>query len=147
MSAASRLTLVFALSLGVPTLAHAGAAPECPDIVTGAAKNAFPDAALLKCRVRGNAFEAKMKKVDKSIVELDITPKGEIIQIEEIVKIAELPEPVTKAFTERYPKGKITRAEKMTMADKSVSFELAFRSPRGRKEATFKSDGTFVEEE
>ena len=42
---------------------------------------------------------------------------------------------------------KILRAEKQTKADTSVSFEVAFKAGKTLKEATFKDDGTFVEEE
>jgi hypothetical protein len=92
-------------------------------------------------------FEVVMHRKDKSRVELDVTAKGVIEQIEETVPVSAVPAAVTKAFAARYPKASVLRAEKQTKADKSVSFELAFKVGASVKEATFKDDGTFVEEE
>ena len=119
----------------------------CPSVVTDAAKKACPDATVTRCVAEKSGFEVKMQKKDKSIVELDITSSGQIEQIEEVVPVTSLPAAVSKAFAARYPKQKIRKAEKQTKADKSVSFELAFKTGKGLKEATFNEDGTFVEEE
>src|SRR5262252_6191066 len=124
----------------------AAAAPACPDPVAAAAAKAVPDATLAKCTAQRAGYVVKMQRKDRSIVELDITAKGEIEQIEEVVPVAALPEAVTKAFAARYPTATITKAEKMTAADKRVSYELAFKSERGRREATFTEAGAFVEE-
>lgn len=119
----------------------------CPTAVTDAAKKAFPDATITKCKAEDKSFEVKLTKKDKSVVELDISAKGDIEQIEEIVPVASLPAAVTKAFAAKYPKAKADRAEKQTKADKTVSYELAFALGKDRKEATFTADGAFVEEE
>jgi len=55
---------------------------------------------------------------------------------------------VTAAFEAKYPKTKASKAEKQTKADGTVTYEIAFKDAKGKKhEATFKEDGTFVEEE
>ena len=70
-----------------------------------------------------------------------------IEMIEEMIAISAIPAAVTKAFAAKYGKAELLTAEKQTKADKSVSFEIAFKTAKGTKEATFKADGTFVEEE
>ncbi|MDB4962708.1 MAG: hypothetical protein JWP01_2707 [Myxococcales bacterium] len=141
-------TLVLLFTVSVASLpAIAGADTACPAVVTDAAKKAFPDATLTKCTAEDSIFEVKLQKKDKSIIELDVSAKGEIQQIEEVVPVAAVPGAVTKAFAARYPKATMLKAEKQTKADKSVSFEVAFKVEKTVKEATFKADGTFVEEE
>ena len=57
-----------------------------------------------------------------------------------------VPEAVTRAFAARYPKASMLKAEKQTRADHSITFELAFKTGKTVREATFRVDGTFVEE-
>ena len=140
-----RTTLFAAMFSFAPLIAHAETA--CPTAVSDAAKKAFPDATISKCVAEKSIFEVVMKKKDKSRVELDVNAKGEIEQIEEIVPVSSVPAAVTKAFSARYPKSSLMRAEKQTKADKSISYEVAFKVGTAMKEATFKADGTFVEEE
>jgi biopolymer transport protein ExbD len=135
------LTVILAL----PTLAHAGAA--CPTAVTDAAKKAYPDATISRCSSDEGNFEVKLVKTDKSKLELVITAKGEIEETEEVVSPGSLPEAVTKAFAGKYGKAAILKAEKSTRSDKSVTYEVAWKAGKSLKEATFKADGTFVEEE
>jgi len=146
MATPSALRALLAASLAsLPALAAAD--PACPTAVTDAAKRTFPDAAITKCVAEKQGFEVKMQRKDKTVVELDISAKGEIEQIEEDVPVASLPAAVTRAFAARYPRATMLRAEKQRKADQSVSFEIAFKADKGKKEATFKADGTFVAEE
>ncbi|MBX3159668.1 MAG: PepSY-like domain-containing protein [Deltaproteobacteria bacterium] len=140
------LAVAIGLSLGAPV---AGAEPACPNRVVEAAKKAVPDAALAKCVAKksGAGFEAVLRRKDKSLVEVVISAKGELEEMEEVVPISAIPPAVAKAFAARYPKATIAKAEKITKADKRVEFELAFKLGEAKKEATFKADGTFVEEE
>jgi biopolymer transport protein ExbD len=129
------------------SLAAAPAFADCPAAVTAAAKKAYPDATVRKCKAEDGNYEVKLKKKDGSKLELDISAKGEILQTEEVIPVASLPKAVTAAFAKKYPKMVATKAEKQVRADKSVSFEVAFKTDKGKKEAMFKADGTFVEEE
>jgi hypothetical protein len=52
-----------------------------------------------------------------------------------------------RAFAAKYGAAKPTRAEMQTAADGKVTYELAFAAGTKKKEATFGSDGAFVEEE
>jgi hypothetical protein len=129
--------------------ALAAADTSCPTTVTDAAKKAFPGATITACKAEKDGdFEVKLVTKDKAKLEADFDAKGTLLETEEIVPLASVPVAVTKAFAAKYPKAKATRAEKMTKAaDKSTEYELAFATDKGKKEATFKADGTFVEEE
>ena len=122
------------------------AAPSCPTAVTDAITKAFPKAKVDRCKAEKehghDQFEVRVTKADASKAEVDVAPDGKILQVEETIAPAELPDAVKKAFAAKYPKAKASRAEKQT-AGAEVSYEIAF----GTKEATFKADGSFVEEE
>lgn len=140
-----RASIIVILCAVAPALARAEM--TCPTAVSDAARKAFPDGTITKCVAEKSFFEVVMHKKDKSRVELDVTAKGEIQQVEEVVPVSSIPAPVSKAFAARYPKATMLRAEKQTKADKSVTFEVAFKVGAAMKEATFQHDGTFVEEE
>ncbi len=141
-SRSARVVLALLLA-SLPALASA--APACPTVVTDAARKAFPDAKVTRCVAEGAIFEVVMQHKDRSIIELDISATGQIEQIEEVV--ASVPEAVTRAFAARYPRATMLKAEKQTKADHSITFELAFKAGKTLREATFRADGTFVEEE
>lgn len=131
-----RFVVVLTLLAGV---AHA----DCPAAVKAAVDKKFPKANIAACKPEGKVIEVKATRADGKPVELDVTPDGTLVQIEEVVDVATVPAAVTKAFSARYANAKIERAEMQTKATGEVSFELKF----GNKEATFASDGRFIEEE
>ena len=111
----------------------------CPKAVTDAIAKAYPKSSVKTCKAEGANFEARLASPD---LEVELTADGTIVEIEEKIDVAKLPDAVKKAFAARYPKAKAERAEKQT-AGKTVSYEIAF----GKTEATFTEDGKFVEEE
>jgi len=133
---------LLALLVASPALA----APSCPTAVTDAIAKAFPKSKVASCKAEKehghDQFEVRVTKADATKAEVDVAPDGTILQIEEKIAVTELPDAVKKAFATKYPKAKVERAEKQT-AGQDISYEVAF----GGKEATFKADGTFVEEE
>lgn len=137
-----RTTLACILFVATPAVA----APSCPTAVTDAIAKAFPKSKIDGCKAEKehghDQFEVRVTKADAKKAEVDVAPDGKILQVEEKVAPAELPDAVKKAFAAKYPKAKAKRAEKQT-AGADISYEIAF----GAKEATFKADGTFVEEE
>jgi hypothetical protein len=88
---------------------------------------------------------AEVAKDDRT--EATFANDGTFLEEEAIVPASTLPAAVTKAFAAKYPKAKAERVEKQTKSDKTVTFEIAFAGDKGRIEATFKDDGSFVEEE
>jgi len=124
---------------------------SCPRPVGAAVARALPGATIAACkpeREHGqDRFEVRVVKPDGGRLELDVAPDGKILQIEEPIAVDQLPAAVRKAFAARYPRARIERAEKQTPTGGAPSYELAFRVGDTRKEATFRGDGAFVEQE
>jgi hypothetical protein len=148
--------VVFPLLAGAPLLADpAKPAPApaiaCPAAVTGAITRAFPKSSISTCKAEHehgtDQFEVNVVKADGTKAEVDVSPDGKILQVEEKIALDKVPAAVTKAFAAKYPKAKLAAAEKQTPAQGAPSYELAFTTDAGRKEATFTADGTFVEAE
>ena len=148
--------LAVPLLAGSPLLADpAKPAPTpavaCPAAVTGAITRAFPKSSIARCKAEHehgtDQFSVNVVKADGTRAEVDVSPDGKVLQVEEKIAIDKLPAVVTKAFATKYPKAKVTAAEKQMPAQGSPSYELAFTTDAGRKEATFSEDGRFIEEE
>ncbi len=151
MSKRTVLTLTLALAtLMAPGLAVAK--PGCPPPVKDAAQKAYPSSKVTACKEekeKGKVqYEVKLETKKAKKLELDISPEGAVLLTEEEVATGSVPKAVTAAFEAKYPKTKASKAEKQTKADGSVTYEVAFKDAKGKRhEATFKEDGTFVEEE
>lgn len=127
------------------------AAANCPPSITAAATKAVPETTVTSCHPELedgiNKYEVKLARKDKSVVEVDVAQDASIISIEEPIALDKLPGAVTKAFAAKYPKVKPTKAERATITGKGTFFEIGFHANGASREATFKDDGTFVEEE
>lgn len=145
-----RTLAIVVISLFAPRLASADK-PACPASITAAATKAVANASVTSCRPEHDdgvdKFEVKLARKDKSLVEVDVSTDGKILAIEEPIALDKLPAAVTKAFAARYPKAKPSEAEKAVVTDKGTFYELTFTDSGRTKEATFKPDGSFVEEE
>ena len=140
------------ITFAVVCLASVSAArADCPSKIKTVIEKAFEKSKISTCKLERehghDQYEVKLAKADGSLVEVDVSSDGKILQTEEKVAVSEVPAAVMKAFAARYPKAKVDRAEKQTPSEGPPTFELAFATDKGRKEATFASDGTFVEEE
>lgn len=149
MSSRTTFALAFAMLL-VPGLA--GAQPACPSAVKDAAQKAYPNSRMTACKQekeKGKVqYEVKLMTREERKLELDISPAGSILLTEEAVTTGAVPKGVIAAFNAKYPRMKAASADKQTRPDGTVTYEIAFRDAKGKKhEATFKEDGTFVEEE
>ena len=145
---------VFSASLFAARVSFADpkpAADDCPAAVKTAITRAFPKSTITKCKPEHehgrDQFEVKLTKDGGDAAEVDVTPDGKILQVEEKIPVDKVPPAVTKAFAAKYPKAKLDSAEKQTPGKGAPTYELAFATDRGRKEATFTENGTFVEEE
>ena len=140
------LVAVIVVAFPVPVLAA-----DCPSSVKSAAVKAHPDAKVVACKMekeKGNVqYEVKLAGKGGKKLELDISPDGQILLTEEVVPLDTLPAAVLQGFQAKHPGAKPQRAEKQTVADGKISYEIAFQSGTARKEDTFAADGTFVEEE
>jgi Putative beta-lactamase-inhibitor-like, PepSY-like len=140
--------LTMSLLISMPSRAdNAKAAVACPAAVKTAIDKAFPKSTSMICKAEKAQFEVKLTKADGNKVEVDVSADGKILQIEEKIALDKVPAAVMKAFAAKYPKAKVDAAEKQTPATGPASYELAFATDKGRKEATFSEDGKFIEEE
>jgi hypothetical protein len=89
-------------------------------------------------------------KTDTGETELLISPEGKILEEEQIVTEADLPEPVQKALAaSKYGKAKVLRVEKVISSDKprAPSFELVVEQGGKKRELLFSFTGTLTEDE
>ena len=139
--------LVVATVVAFAVPAHA----DCPAAVGAAIAKAFPKSTVAGCKLERehghDQYEVRVTKAGGAKAEVDVTPDGKIVQVEEKIALADVPAAVTKAFAAKYPKAKIDGAEKQTSSANEVSYELAFAAADGRHEVTFTADGKLVEEE
>jgi len=123
----------------------------CPPAVIMSASRGFPGAKLTACKpAKGDGtdqFEVKVTRKTGGAIEVHFARDGKLLQIEETIAVAKLPGAVAKAFTAKYPKAKVNRAEKQTITDQGVFFEIAFKVDGKSKEATFAAAGAFVAEQ
>jgi len=136
-----------AILLALASTAHA----DCPAAVKASIDKAFAKSTITSCKAEKehghDQFEVKLTKADGAKAEVDVEPGGKIIQVEEKIALDKVPAAVMKAFAAKYPKAKVDQAEKQTPSEGKPTYELAFASGSGRKEATFAEDGKFIEEE
>ena len=139
------------LAAAILASASASAAPRCPDAVTKAVTARFPNGKLGSCHPEHedgrDQFEVIVALPSNHRAEVDVSPAGAILQIEERIPLDQVPAAVMKAFAAKYHGAKAERAEKQTSDGQPTSYELAFRNGKRRTEATFREDGSFVEEE
>lgn len=138
------------LLVGSPLLADPAPA-ACPAAVTGAITRAFPKASIARCKAEhehgADQFSVNVVRADGTKAEVDVSPDGTLLQIEEPIALDRVPAAVARAFAARYPKARLAGAEKQTPAHGSARYELTFASDAGRKEVTFTEEGKFIEEE
>jgi hypothetical protein len=153
MTVAPRFLAILGLTFASasPALAEVAKVPDCPAAVKTAIEKAFAKSSITRCKAEKehghDQFEVKLTKSDGKMAEVDVSPEGKILQVEEKIEVSKLPAAVTKAFAAKYPKAKVDSAEKQTPAEGKVTYELAFAGDKGRKEVTFDEDGKLIEEE
>jgi hypothetical protein len=129
----------------------AWAADPCPPRVSEAASKVAPGASIVSCkreRERGKIqFAVKLKAASSKVLELDITPEGVVLLIEEPVSVDAVPAPVRAGFALKFPNTKPHQAERQTHLDGAVTYELAFVEGGRKHEATFSAQGAFVDQE
>lgn len=146
-----RARAITVLSWLASSTAFAAPKPACPASITAAATKAVANTTVTSCKPEHEdgvaKFEVKLVRKDKTTVEVDVSIDGKILAIEEPVAVDKLPAAITNAFTAKYPEAKPSKAENEVMTDKGTFYEIAFTDSGNKKQATFKADGSFVEEE
>lgn len=124
---------------------------KCPATVLAAVEKAYPESKVSSCmreKEKGQyQYEVKLETKDEKNLEIDASPEGSILLVEENVALDSVPKAVISAFEAKYPKTQANRSEKQTKAGGAVTYELAFKYKGKGHEATFSKDGTFIEVE
>lgn len=139
--------LLLAACGGSPKTPATAASGGCPPAVTAAVTKAHPDATQTGCESEHedgkDIFEVKIAMTDGTKAELEVSPDGSILAMEEVVPTSALPKAVADAFAAKYPGATAERVERITPTGKAVMFEIKFSG----KEAAFSDSGAFIEEE
>ncbi len=131
------------------TLALAGLlnaqSAKAPALVMEAFQKAYPQAKL-------NTVKPE-KRNGKTVYELESTnafgsldvlysDKGELIEAEESMPVADLPAEVSAAIKTKHPKATVVSAEKIRSAS-GIKFEMIIQEGKKKKEITLDSAGRF----
>jgi len=129
--------------LAVLTLSAGDSKPlakkDLPASVLAAFQKAYPSAKLKAC-----SSETKEGKTCYELESLDgkigrdliYAADGSVLEVEEGIEIAGLPEPVKKAIADKYPKAVVKKAEKLTKGNE-VSYEVVVKNGKKKLELTF----------
>lgn len=119
---------------------------KVPAAVAAAFTQAYPNAKVLHTSKENEegAVEYEIECLDGAIHrDVDYTPEGVLIEVEEGIGAADVPNAVSKAILARYPKATITRREKITTKAGQVSYEFGVRGA-GPGEIILNPDGSWV---
>lgn len=136
-------SILFALA--TVGLLHAQSA-KAPAPVMEAFQKAYPQAKLKSVKPE--------KRNGKTVYELESTnaagsldvlysDKGELIEAEEGMPVADLPAAVSAGVQAKYPKAKVLSAEKVT-SPAGIKFEMIIQEGKKKKEVTLDSTGRFL---
>ncbi len=141
----SKLSAAAILFIAIGTQAK----PSCPTAITTSAESAYPGSKVSSCKKEKEdgkiQYQVDLKTKDSRKLDIDMDTTGTILLTEEIVPNDSVSQEAQTAFAAKYPKSKITKAERQTKADGAVTYELSFKEKGKKKEATFQQNGTFVE--
>ncbi len=121
------IVFIAALFLAVSLNAGKIQKSEVPSAVLAAFEKAFPTAV-----VKAYSSEMNKGKINFEIESVDgkntrdclYTADGKLIEMEESLQPSDLPEAISKAVSQKYPQGKIKKAERLTRGE-FVGYEIA----------------------
>ena len=125
------------------------ASAQVPSVVSSAATQRFPQAKL--------GSWSKETEDGKTTFEVSIVdgtgkrdavfaPDGALVCIETSMRISAIPASVKKAILVKYPHARISKAEKITLADNELQFEVELLKA-AKKELLLSVDGRILKEE
>jgi len=102
----------------------------------------FPASSKAIWEKEGTAFEVNFYQKEIKI-SAEYTEKGELLETEVLIKNSDLPASVREYISKQHPGSSIKRAEKLTLPDKQINYEVKV----GQKELVFDEGGKFLKEE
>ncbi|HEY3383363.1 MAG TPA: PepSY-like domain-containing protein [Vicinamibacterales bacterium] len=115
---------------------------QLPTAIADAFKKTYPDAVIKNVakEVENGKTVYEVESTDKGMGrDLIYNPDGTVSEIEEEIKPADLPAPVSAALHELHPKATIAKAEKLTRGT-VVEYEFALKGD-AKKSVSFTPDG------
>jgi uncharacterized membrane protein YkoI len=128
---------------------------KVPKAVMDAVKARFPDAEIKGAEKEtegGRTIYELEIKYKKDEIDVDVTPDGDIAEIEKEIEYKDLPKAVSKALEEKYPKAEFDEVEEVTKVEKKVE-KLAFyevqvkTADKQKLEVQVDPDGKILNEE
>ena len=139
--------MLSALFLAVPNSLRAGEKKipkkQLPESVLASFKAAYP-----KSRIKGQSMETEKGKTFYEIESVDgktrrdllFTADGKIVEVEEALDLKSISDDMKSAIAREFPKGKVTKAEKVTQ-DSSAVYEFHVKVGKSTKEITLDGSG------
>jgi len=121
-------------------------AKDLPAVVTAAFQKAYPNA-----KIKGASKEVENGKTMYEIESVDgkmnrdllYNEDGTCAEIEETVPVKALPSEVADALKKNFPKGKVTKSEKL-MKGETIQYVMVIKSGKEQHEVVFDTKGAIV---
>jgi Putative beta-lactamase-inhibitor-like, PepSY-like len=119
---------------------------EVPSAVKSAFAKKYPGAKVEEWEKENTDYEAEfdLKKVESSAV---FSADGAFKELEQEIKIAELPKTVTDYCTKNYAAYKLSEASKITDASGKVMYEAELKKGKEQFDLIFDDKGGFIKKE
>ncbi|HVS37130.1 MAG TPA: PepSY-like domain-containing protein, partial [Gemmataceae bacterium] len=126
-----------------------------PKTVVDAVKARFPDADLVEAakEVEDGKTYYEIEIINKKeALSVELTPDGDLTEIEKEIEYKALPKAVSKALEEKYPKAEYAEVEEVTKVEKKTEklayFEVQVKTADKKKlEVQVDPDGKILSEE
>lgn len=128
--------IILLLSVGFMTAQKAA----IPAVVKAKIAALYPNAKKVEWTVEKDNYEAEIEQKGSPDVSVDLNAKGEVLETETDIKVAELPEAARVYITKNLGNAKIKEAAKIVKADNSVMYEAQI----GKKDYLFDDNGRFL---
>lgn len=119
---------------------------DVPAPVLAAFKSAYPNATVrgyAKEKEKGKLFYEIESKDGATMRDLLYNPDGTVAEIEETIAATELPSEAQQLIKSKYPKGVVSRAEKVTEGNR-IKYEVSIRNGKKRTSLAFDADGKLL---
>ncbi len=124
-------------------------ANDMPDAVITAFNKTYPNATALGYDIEnengGKFYEIESKDGD---IRRDLlyNADGSIFEIEEVMNISDLPAQVVSSVAMNYPKGTITKAERVTKGSDTL-YEVVVKTGKRKREVRLNGSGDIINED
>lgn len=138
----SLVTLTFCLTLAYANAQQVKEA-EVPAIVKESFAKKYLSAKVDKWEKEGEDYEVEfyLNKIESSAL---FDAKGLFKELEQEIKITELPKPIIDYCTKNYVDYKLSEASKITLADDKIMFEAEMKKGKDHFDIIFDSKGNFI---